>query len=92
MGKAPFMNGAEAFLNILQTWGVDHFFGCPGTTEAPILDALVQRKEPTFVLCTHETVATSAADGYARASGRPGVVMLHGNVGLGNAVTYLHSA
>ncbi len=92
MEKARFMNGAEAFLNILQTWGVDHFFGCPGTTEAPILDALVERKEPTFVLCTHETVATSAADGYARASGLPGVVMLHGNVGLGNAVTYLHSA
>jgi benzoylformate decarboxylase len=92
MEKARFMNGAEAFLNILEAWGVDHFFGCPGTTEAPILDALVKRKKPTFVLCTHETVATSAADGYARASGRPGVVMLHGNVGLGNAVTYLHSA
>lgn len=92
MDRARFMKGAEAFLDILQTWCVDYFFGCPGTTEAPILDALVERKEPTFVLCTHEAVATSAADGYARASGRPGVVMLHGNVGLGNAVTYLYSA
>ena len=92
MDRVGFINGAETFLNILQTWGVDYFFGCPGTTEAPILDALVTRKDPTFVLCTHETVATSAADGYARASGRPGVVMLHGNVGLGNAVTYLYSA
>lgn len=86
------MIAADALLDTLQAWGVDHFFGCPGSTEAAILDALVGREEPRFILATHEITAVSAAEGWARASGRPGVALLHANVGLGNAVSQLHAA
>jgi benzoylformate decarboxylase len=86
------MTAAEALLNTLQSWGVEYFFGCPGTTEAAILDAMVDREKPKFVLCTHEITAVSAADGYARITGRPGVALLHANVGLGNAVSSIHVA
>ena len=83
---------AEALLDFLEGWGVEYFFGCPGTTEAAILDASVDRKKPKFILCTHEITAISAADGYARITGRPGVALFHANVGIGNAVSGIHSA
>src|SRR4030042_1609055 len=86
------MTGAEAFLKVLQSWGVDSFFGCPGSTEVAILDALVNRQKPNFILCTHEAVAVSAADGYARVTGALGLVTLHANVGLGNGISYIHNA
>lgn len=84
--------GADALLDVLEAWGVDHVFSCPGTTEVPLLDALVGRGSVRFVLTTHESVAVAMADGYARASGRPGVAYLHTNVGLTNGLAHLYSA
>ncbi len=86
------MTGAEAVLETLARWKVEYFFGCPGTTEVPILDALINRKEPKFILCVHECTAVSSADGYARVTGRPGVVTLHANVGLANGISHIHNA
>jgi benzoylformate decarboxylase len=86
------MRTAEAFLKTLQAWGVKYFFGCPGTTEAAILDTLVDHSKPEFILCSHEITAVAAADGYARITGRPGVVLLHANVGLGNGISGIHAA
>lgn len=85
-------DGGDLLLDVLREWGADHFFGCPGSTEVPILDACVGRDTPRFVLVPHEGVAVAAADGYARATGRPGVVTLHANVGLANAVSHAHAA
>lgn len=86
------MIGAEAVLETLKEWKVNYFFGCPGTTEVPILDAMINRDEPKFILCVHECTAVSAADGYARITGRPGVATLHANVGLANGISHIHNA
>lgn len=86
------MTGADALLDVLAAWGVEYVFTCPGTTEVPLLDALVDRTDVRFVLTTHESVAVAAADGYARATGRPGVAYLHTNVGLANGLAHLYSA
>jgi benzoylformate decarboxylase len=79
-------------LNAVADWGADYLFGCPGSTEVALLDASVDRSGPQFVLVPQEGVAVSAADGYARATGRPGVVSLHANVGLANGVSQAHAA
>jgi len=86
------MIGAEAILEILKAWNIRFFFGCPGTTEVPLLDAMINRTEPQFILCVHECTAVSAADGYSRVTGSPGVVTLHANVGLANGISHLHNA
>lgn len=92
-GRVPgSRTGGDLLLDVLEEWGADHFFGCPGSTEVSILDASVGREAPQFVLVPQEGVAVAAADGYARASGRPGVVTLHANVGLANAVSGVHAA
>ena len=84
--------GGDVVLDVVADWGADYLFGCPGSTEVPILDASVGRSGPQFLLVPHEGVAVSAADGYARATGRPGVVTLHANVGLANGVSQAHAA
>ncbi len=86
------MNGAEAFLEALRSHGVDTFFGLPGSTEAPLLEALRQAGDIRYVLSLHEGVATAMADGYARASGRAGVVGLHTTVGTMNGMSQLFNA
>ncbi len=86
------MLGAEAILKTLELWNVKYIFGCPGTTEVPILDAMVNYKRPEFILCVHECVAVSAADGYARVTGGPGIATLHANIGLANGISHLHNA
>ena len=86
------MTGADLLLDTVARWGTRYVFGCPGSTEVPVLDATVGRDDPEFVLVPHESVAVAAADGYARATGRAGVVTLHANVGLANAVSNVCSA
>lgn len=85
-------NGAEILLKVLDNWNTEYVFGCPGTTEVAILDALVGRDKPSFILAPQEGLAVSAADGYARVTGKPGVVCLHANVGLANGVSQIYSA
>jgi len=86
------LSGRQAFLEILKQEGANHFFGNPGTTELPLMDALVERKDIHYFLALHEGVAISMADGYARASGKLGVVNVHISPGLGNSMGMLYDA
>ncbi|MBA0126181.1 thiamine pyrophosphate-binding protein [Haloechinothrix sp. YIM 98757] len=83
---------ADQVLGILEEAGVEQVFTCPGTTEVPLLDASVARQGVRFVLATHEAAAVAMADGYARASGRPGVALLHANVGMTNGLAMVEAA
>ena len=87
-----FLSGRQAFLEILKQEGVEHIFGNPGTTELPLMDALVQRKDIHYFLALHEGVAISMADGYARASGKLGAINVHISPGLGNSMGMLYNA
>lgn len=94
MGTKPRdRTGGDVLLDVVREWGSECIFCCPGSTEVPILDALVGREGgPRFILAPHEGVAVSAAEGYARTAGRPGVVSLHANVGLANGVSQVYGA
>jgi benzoylformate decarboxylase len=72
--------------------GVEYVFGNPGTTESPILDALLDYPQLRYIVALHEGVALGAAAYYAQTSGRPGVVNLHVAPGLGNALGMLYNA
>ena len=66
------MNGAEAIIASLEAEGVDLVFGYPGGQAIKIYDALYDSKQITHILARHEQGAVHEADGYARATGRPG--------------------
>jgi benzoylformate decarboxylase len=84
--------GAQAFLEQLIASGVEWIFGNPGTTEQTVVDYIQDYPELGLILALHEGVAVGAADGYARASGRLGVVQLHAGPGLGNAIGNMYNA
>ncbi|MGC8487620.1 MAG: thiamine pyrophosphate-binding protein [Clostridia bacterium] len=86
------MRAASALLNTLAAHGIDRMFGLPGTTEAPLLDALLHGPAIHYVLGLHESAVVAMADGYARARGGPAVANLHTTVGTGNALTGLFNA
>lgn len=86
------LNGVQAMLGILAECGVRHLFGNPGTTELPLVDALVDHPQIEYVLALQEVPAMAIADGYAQASGRLGVVNLHICCGLGNGMGMLYNA
>jgi benzoylformate decarboxylase len=86
------MTGRDAFLTILEEEGVKYLFGNPGTTELPIMDALVDHPALTYVLGLQESVAVGFADGYSRASGKLSCTNLHVAPGLGNAIGALYTA
>lgn len=86
------MNGAEAMLRTLTAAGVDVCFMNPGTSEMQSVAALDTVPEMRGVLALFEGVATGAADGYARMTGRPAAVLLHLGPGLGNGLANLHNA
>ncbi len=69
------ISGAEALIQCLENKGVEYIFGYPGGAAIPIFDALVDSKIK-LILTRHEQGATHMADGYARATGRPGVVLV----------------
>jgi acetolactate synthase I/II/III large subunit len=83
---------AEAAIEALAREGVDHVFGLPGTTTMHLLDALARRDDVRFVSTRHEQVAGFMADGFARASGRPGVCMASRGPGAANLAIALHNA
>ena len=78
--------GADVVVRQLEEWGVTHVFGLCGHTNIALLDSL-GRSSIDFVVFRHEQTAAHAADGYARATGRPGVVVVHVGPGMMNAVT-----
>jgi len=85
------MQVAARLIEILRAAGVGYLFGNPGTTELPFLDAL-DGSGLTYVVALQEATAAAAADGYAQASGRLGVVNLHVAPGLANALSIVHNA
>ncbi|MDD2503614.1 MAG: thiamine pyrophosphate-binding protein, partial [Clostridia bacterium] len=78
------LTGAQILIECLKEQGVDLIFGYPGGAVLPIYDALFSTKEITHILTAHEQGATHAADGYARATGRPGVVLVTSGPGATN--------
>ena len=70
------LTGADIFVQSLKEEGVDYIFGYPGGAVLHIYDALYQQTDVQHVLVRHEQAATHAADGYARSTGKPGVVMV----------------
>lgn len=86
------MTGAEMVIRALQDQGVEHIFGYPGGAVLPIYDALFHQDKVRHVLVRHEQGAVHAAEGYARSSGKPGVVLVTSGPGATNAVTGLADA
>jgi acetolactate synthase-1/2/3 large subunit len=86
------MNGAQALVAAAVNEGIDVCFANPGTTEMPLVLALDSVPGLRGILCLHENVATGAADGYGRMTGKPAMCLLHLGPGLANGLTNLHNA
>ena len=86
------MTGAEIVLKALQDQGVDTVFGYPGGAVLPIYDEIFQQDKVEHILVRHEQGATHAAEGYARSTGKCGVVLVTSGPGATNAVTGLTDA
>src|SRR3990167_3428851 len=85
------MTGAEALIKCLEHHSVEYIFGLSGGAAMPIFDALVGSKIK-LILVRHEQGATHMADGYARATGNPGVVLVTSGPGATNTVTGIMTA
>ncbi len=86
------LTGAEILVRFLKDEGVKHIFGYPGGAVLHIYDALYQQEDVEHILVRHEQGATHAADGYARATGKPGVALVTSGPGATNAVTGIATA
>ncbi|HVI28286.1 acetolactate synthase 3 large subunit [Hansschlegelia sp.] len=86
------MTGAEMVVRALADQGVQHIFGYPGGAVLPIYDALFQQNSIEHILVRHEQGATHMAEGYARSTGKCGVVLVTSGPGATNAVTGLTDA
>lgn len=85
------LNGAEALIKCLENKGVEYIFGYPGGAAIPIFDAIYD-SSIKLILVRHEQGAAHMADGYARATGKPGVVLVTSGPGATNTVTGLLTA
>ncbi|WP_319519974.1 acetolactate synthase 3 large subunit [uncultured Martelella sp.] len=86
------MTGAEIVLQALKENGVEHIFGYPGGAVLPIYDEIFQQDDINHVLVRHEQGAGHAAEGYARSTGKVGVMLVTSGPGATNAVTPLQDA
>jgi acetolactate synthase-1/2/3 large subunit len=86
------MNGAEILIRALVDQGVDTIFGYPGGAVLPIYDALFKQNRLRHILVRHEPAAVHAAEGYARSTGKVGVVLVTSGPGATNCVTGLTDA
>ncbi len=89
---ANLMTGAEIVFKVLEDQNVKHIFGYPGGAVLPIYDELQNHKKIKHILVRHEQGAGHAAEGYARSSGKPGVLLVTSGPGATNAVTALTDA
>src|SRR5512134_3113689 len=85
------MRGKNVLMESLIGHGVQYVFGNPGTTESPILDALLDYPQLRYIVALHEGVALGAASYYAQAARRPAVVNVHVAPGLGTALAMLYN-
>lgn len=90
--QAEMMTGADILMNALAAEGVEYMFGYPGGAVLHLYDALFKQKKIQHILVRHEQGATHAADGYARATGKPGVVLVTSGPGATNAITGIATA
>ncbi len=86
------MTGAQMVVKALKDQGVDTVFGYPGGAVLPIYDEVFQQNDIRHILVRHEQGATHAAEGYARSTGKPGVVLVTSGPGATNAVTGMTDA
>ena len=86
------LTGAEIFVRCLRDEGVEYVFGYPGGASLHIYDALYKQDAVKHILTRHEQGAAHAADGYARSSGKPGVVLVTSGPGVTNTVTGIATA
>ncbi len=86
------MTGAQIVVRALKDHGVDTIFGYPGGAVLPIYDAIFQQNDIRHILVRHEQAAVHMAEGYARSTGKPGVVLVTSGPGATNAVTGLTDA
>ena len=86
------MNGAQIVVEALKRQGVEYIFGYPGGACMPIFDALVDAPKQKIILVRHEQGATHMADGYAKATGKTGVVLVTSGPGATNTVTGILTA
>src|ERR1700679_201085 len=84
--------GAHAFLATLKAKHVEVLFGLPGSTEAPLLEAMRTDPAVRYVLTLQETITVAMTDGYARAGNRIGVAGLHTTVGTMNGLSQIYNA
>jgi len=86
------LTGADILVRCLKDEGVKYIFGYPGGAALHIYDAMYKQNDVRHILARHEQGATHAADGYARVTGQPGVVLVTSGPGVTNAVTGLATA
>ena len=86
------LSGADILIRSLQEENVEHIFGYPGGAVLHIYDALFKQNSIRHLLVRHEQAATHMADGYARATGKPGVVLVTSGPGATNAITGIATA
>src|ERR1700722_8225843 len=87
--KSMTRRARDVLIDILRDEGITHVFGNPGSTEMPLMDALVDAPDIRYVLGLQEATAVGMADGWALATGRAAFVNLHAMGGLGNAMGVL---
>ena len=90
--RKSLVRGADILLDVLRSEGTHYIFGNPGTTELPLIDALVTVQDIRYVWGLQEATAVSIADGYAQASGKPAFVNLHTAGGLGHGMGAIMNA
>ncbi|MDO9106259.1 MAG: acetolactate synthase 3 large subunit [Methylovulum sp.] len=86
------LSGGQILVQSLKDEGVEYIFGYPGGAVLHLYDAIFQQDDVKHILVRHEQGATHAADGYARATGRPGVVLVTSGPGATNAITGIATA
>ena len=86
------LSGAQMVVRALEDQGVEHVFGYPGGSVLDIYDALFENGKMEHVLVRHEQAAVHMADGYARSTGKPGVVLVTSGPGATNAITGIADA
>ncbi len=86
------LTGADIVIRCLQDEGIEYIFGYPGGAALHIYDALYKQDKVKHILARHEQGASHAADGYARATGKPGVVLVTSGPGVTNAITGIATA
>jgi acetolactate synthase-1/2/3 large subunit len=91
-GQEQVLSGSEILIKTLLDLDVDTIFGYPGGAVLPIYDSLYQNEDLRHILIRHEQGGTHAADGYARATGKPGIVLVTSGPGGTNTVTGIATA